>query len=100
MDLSSNLMGIKLKNPLILSSGPMSRSGEMMVKALDAGAAAVVTETILNEIRPNVRPRMINKGNGLQNIRLYSDYTLEEWEREIGIVKNSLLRLEPLMHSM
>jgi dihydroorotate dehydrogenase subfamily 1 len=80
-------MGIPLKNPLILSSGPMSRSGAMMIKALEAGVSAVVTETILNEIRPNVRPRMINQGEGLQNIRLYSEYTLEEWEREIGLVK-------------
>lgn len=88
MDLSSNLMGIPLKNPLILSSGPMSRSGEMMIKALDAGAAAVVTETILNEIRANVRPRMFSRGKGLQNIRLYSEFSLEEWEREIGIVKD------------
>ena len=88
MDLTSDLMGIKLKNPLILSSGPMSRSGEMMIKALDAGASAVVTETILNEIRPNVRPRMINRGEGLQNIRLYSEFTLEEWEREIAMVKD------------
>jgi len=88
MELTSNLMGISLKNPLILSSGPMSRSGEMMIKALDAGAGAVVTETILNEIRPNVRPRMISRGEGLQNIRLYSEYSLEEWEREIGLVKD------------
>ncbi|MDA3809011.1 MAG: 4Fe-4S binding protein [Spirochaetaceae bacterium] len=87
MDLTSNLMGIPLKNPLILSSGPLSRSGEMMIKALDAGAGAVVTETILNEIRPNVRPRMINRGDGLQNIRLYSEFSLEEWEKEIGLVK-------------
>ena len=87
MELSSNLMGISLKNPLILSSGPMSRSGEMMIKALKAGASAVVTETIINEIRPNVRPRIINRGEGLQNIRLYSEFSLEEWEREIGIVK-------------
>lgn len=81
-------MGIPLKNPLILSSGPMSRSGEMMIKALDAGAAAVVTETILNEIRPNVRPRLINRGEGLQNIRLYSEFSLGEWEREIAMVKD------------
>ncbi len=59
-----------------------------MIRALDAGAAAVVTETILNEIRPNVRPRMINHGKGLQNIRLYSEFTLEEWEKEIALVKN------------
>ncbi len=101
MDLSSNLMGIPLKNPLILSSGPMSRSGEMMIKALDAGAAAVVTETILNEIRPNVRPRMFNRGQGLQNIRLYSEFSLEEWEREIAMVKErgGILIANILAHS-
>ncbi|MBB6479565.1 4Fe-4S binding protein [Spirochaeta isovalerica] len=87
MDLSCDLMGIKLKNPLILSSGPMSRSGEMMIKALEAGAGAVVTETILNEIRPNVRPRLTGHDGALQNIRLYSEYSLEEWKRQIGMVK-------------
>ncbi|MBN2656675.1 MAG: 4Fe-4S binding protein [Spirochaetales bacterium] len=87
MDLSCELMGIKLKNPLIISSGPLTRSGEMMIKALDAGASAVVTETILNEIRPNVRPRLTGHDGALQNIRLYSEYSLEEWKRQIGMVK-------------
>jgi len=59
----------------------------MMIKALDAGASAVVTETILNEIRPNVRPRLTGKEGALQNIRLYSEYSLEEWKWQIGMVK-------------
>lgn len=88
MDLSCDIMGIRLKNPLILSSGPLSGSGEMMIRALDAGAGAVVTETILNEIRPNVRPRLCSRGSALQNIRLYSEFSLEEWERQIGMIKD------------
>ncbi|MCG8571332.1 MAG: hypothetical protein MJB14_14455, partial [Spirochaetes bacterium] len=89
MDLSTNFMGMKLKNPLILSSGPLTRNGEMMLKAIEAGVGAVVTETILNEVRPNVIPRLVSKGNGLQNIRLYSDFLLEDWEKEIGMIKNA-----------
>jgi len=89
MDLSTNFMGLHLRNPLILSSGPLSSSGEMMLQALDAGAGAVITETILNEIRPNVRPRLVKRGEGMQNIWLYSELTLEDWKREIGIVKEA-----------
>jgi len=89
MDLSTDFMGLHLKNPLILSSGPLSSSGEMMLKALNAGVGAVVTETILNEIRPNVRPRLVKRGEGLQNIWLYTELTLEDWKREIGIVKDA-----------
>lgn len=89
MDLSTDFMGLHLKNPLLLSSGPLSSSGEMMLKALDAGVGAVVTETILNEIRPNVRPRLVHRGEGMQNIWLYTELNLEDWKREIGIVKEA-----------
>ncbi len=89
MDLSTDFMGMHLKNPLILSSGPLSGSGEMMMQALDAGFAAVVTETILNDIRPNVRPRLVKSGEGLQNIWLYTELTLEDWKREIAMVKEA-----------
>ncbi|PAB60066.1 tRNA-dihydrouridine synthase [Anaeromicrobium sediminis] len=87
MNLSVNFMGIELKNPLIIAAGPWTRNGEMMKKAVDAGVGAVVTETIVNEIRANVRPRLVEKEGGMQNIGLYSEFTLEEWENEIGYVK-------------
>jgi len=89
MDLTTDFMGLHLKNPLILSSGPLSSRADLMIRALDAGVGAVVTETILNEIRPNVRPRLVNQGEGLQNIWLYSELTLEDWKREIGMVKEA-----------
>lgn len=88
MNLSVNFMGIKLKNPLIIAAGPWTRNGDMMKKAVDAGAGAVVTETIVNEIRPNVRPRLVAKEGGMQNIGLYSEFSLEDWENEIAYVKN------------
>ncbi len=87
--LEVDFLGIPLKNPLIVASGPMTRCGSYMKRAVEAGAGAVVTETIVNEVRRNVRPRLAKKGAGLQNIRLYSDYSLEEWAHEISIVKDT-----------
>jgi len=91
MDLSVDFMGIKLKNPVIIAAGPWTRNGEMIKKAIQAGAGAVVTETILSELRPtNIRPRLTsNSSGGVQNIRLYSEIELDEWEDEIAIAKSS-----------
>jgi len=88
MNLSVDFMGLKLKNPIIVAAGPWTRNGEMIKKAIQSGASAVITETILNEIRPNVRPRLTSNGKGVQNIRLYSEIELEEWEDEIAIAKS------------
>ncbi|MCC5908844.1 MAG: tRNA-dihydrouridine synthase [Clostridiaceae bacterium] len=87
MDLSVNFIGLSLKNPILISAGPLTGSGEMMRKAVEAGAGAVVTKTIANEIRSNVRPRLVKGEGGLHNIELYSDFTLEEWEGEIAYAK-------------
>lgn len=88
MTLSVDFMGLKLKNPIIVAAGPWSRNGEMIKKAFLAGAGAVVTETIVNEVNIDVRPRVTYHNGGVQNIRLYSDILLEEWEREIDIAKS------------
>lgn len=88
MTLAVDFMGLKLKNPIIVAAGPWSRNGEMIKKAVIAGAGAVVTETIVNEVNIDVRPRVAYHNGGVQNIRLYSDILLEEWEREIDIAKN------------
>jgi dihydropyrimidine dehydrogenase (NAD+) subunit PreA len=87
MDLSVSFMGLKLKNPIIVAAGPLTGSGEMLKKAVQAGAGAVVTKTIVNEIRSNVRPRLFACDNSMQNIELYSEFTLEEWEQEISYSK-------------
>jgi len=88
MDLRVNFMDLSLKNPIIVAAGPWTRNASMIKKAIDAGAGAIVTETILTQVRPNVRPRLVAKGQSMQNIRLYSDLALEEWEREIYTIKD------------
>lgn len=89
MTLAVDFMGLKLKNPIIVAAGPWSRNGDMIKKAIAAGAGAVITETIVNEVNIDVRPRVAYRNSGMQNIRLYSDILLEEWEREIDIAKSN-----------
>lgn len=49
MDLTTNYMGLALKTPLIVSSSPVSASEENILKAVDAGAAAVVLPSLFEE---------------------------------------------------
>ena len=79
MRLKTDFMGLSLKNPVMVAAGPWSRNPETIMRSLDAGAAAVVTETIAMEVRQNVRPWIYSKNEGYQNVRLYSDHALEHW---------------------
>ncbi|QHI70914.1 dihydroorotate dehydrogenase-like protein [Tichowtungia aerotolerans] len=49
MDLTTTYMGLALKNPLIVSSSPISAREEKIKKAVDAGAAAVVLPSLFEE---------------------------------------------------
>ncbi len=49
MDLSTTYMGMKLKNPIVPSASPLSRTVDMVKKLEDAGAAAVVVYSLFEE---------------------------------------------------
>lgn len=85
--LSVEAMGLKLKNPVIVSAGPWTRGHKGIRAALDSGAAAVVTETIVAEPYPDLSPRYAYDGRGLQNIRMYSALDMEEWIDEFKQIK-------------
>lgn len=87
MNMNTKFVGLDLKNPLIVASGPLTGTGKGMVEASLNGAGAVITKTIVNEIRHNVRPRVIYKNKSVYNIELYSDNSLEQWEQEIDYAK-------------
>lgn len=82
MSLSVNFMGLSLKNPIIAAAGPWCRDAAAMQKAIDAGAAAVVTETITLEKSHMVSPRIFYRQGEVYNTTLYSTQTLEEVEQE------------------
>lgn len=86
--MNTNFIGLKLKNPIIVSAGPWSRDGVSIKKAIEAGAGAVITESIVSDAIIDVRPRIAYNGYGAQNLRLYSDIQIEGWEREMQIAKS------------
>jgi len=49
MDLTTNYMGLKLKNPLVPSSSPLSKSLDSVKMLEDAGASAIVVYSIFEE---------------------------------------------------
>lgn len=55
VDLSVELAGLKLKNPLMNAACPISRDAESMIELIENGVAAVVTKTI--SVKPAIVPR-------------------------------------------
>ncbi len=49
MDVSTTYLGMKLKNPVIPSAGPLSRSLDSIKRLEDAGAAAIVMHSLFEE---------------------------------------------------
>ncbi len=49
MDLSTTYLGMKLKNPIVPSAGPLSHSLDSMKRLEDAGAAAIVMYSLFEE---------------------------------------------------
>lgn len=87
--LKTDFLGMELKNPVIIAAGPWNRDGRGLKNSLEAGAGAVVTESIVSDTMLDVRPRIASDGLGAQNIRLYSDIQIEGWERELEIAKTA-----------
>ncbi len=74
-----DFMGLPLKNPVIVAAGPWSRDAASIQKAIDAGAAAVVTETITLEKSQLLRPRIYRQEGRLLNTTLYSTLSSSSW---------------------
>jgi dihydroorotate dehydrogenase (fumarate) len=49
MDLSTTYLGLKLKNPIVASASPLSRSMDSMRRLEDAGASAIVMHSLFEE---------------------------------------------------
>ena len=87
--LSTEYAGLSLKNPVLVSAGPWSHDSARILKGLEAGAAAVVTTSIVSEACSVHSPRLYYSQSQLANIKLYSELSLEDWKRNIGEVKDA-----------
>jgi len=97
MSLEVEFCGVKFPNPFVLSSAPPTTTGEMMMRAFEAGWGGAVTKTLVLEKVPmvNVSPRLTSmafpgfedeprKIYGFLNIELASDRKLGVWLDEIS----------------
>jgi len=88
IDLSVEIAGVKLRNPVVLAPGPVGRNGETLKKAAAFGAGAVTTKTIYFEAAKVPRPCIVRTPGGLLNAEEWSDIDYETWvEREIPRAK-------------
>ncbi len=76
-------LGLALKNPIIAAAGPWSGNAERIQRSIDAGAAAVVTETVSLEGSCELCPRIYSRHDTILNTTLYSPVSFEAWEDEL-----------------
>ena len=83
-DLSVRVAGIEFKNPLIVSSGPLSYCAEAILRAWDAGASGAVTKTITLHPAVNPTPHLVraDAAGSLLNSEKWSDLSAEQWIRD------------------
>jgi dihydroorotate dehydrogenase (NAD+) catalytic subunit len=94
MDLSTTLCGALLPNPLVLASGILGLSHEIMDRVASAGAGAITTKSCSLKPRPGYpNPTILDWGSGLINAVGLSNPGVEVMVEEIRAAKQ---RLTPL----
>ncbi|MBO9541680.1 NAD-dependent dihydropyrimidine dehydrogenase subunit PreA [bacterium] len=96
MSLSISFAGVRFPNPFTLASAPPTTTGEMIMRAFEAGWGGAIIKTAgpAHERIDNVSPRFaaLNVGNrrmfGFENIELISDRPLEVWLEECRRIKD------------
>lgn len=85
-DLSVQVAGIRLENPLMLASGILDENGHTMARILREGASAVVTKSIGLEERTGYRPPIISEfDEGLINAVGLTNPGIEAFAEEMKI---------------
>jgi len=101
-DLSVELCGIRLRNPLILASGILGTGPDLLVRVARAGAGAVTTKSCsLKPRKGHPNPTVLDWGHGLINAVGLANPGLEEMSRIIAQAKELLKPLGvPLIASI
>lgn len=96
MPLKIRFAGVEFQNPFTLASAPPTTTGDMILRAFEAGWGGAIIKTVgpVGEPIANVSPRFasLNVGNrrmfGFENIELISDRPLEVWLEECRRIKD------------
>lgn len=96
VDLSIEVDGLRLPNPLVIASGPPGNSAKVIARAFDEGWGAVICKTLVLDASQivNVAPRYARwRGDdgeilGWENIELITDRPFELWLDEFRALKS------------
>lgn len=96
--LNTRYMGLELKSPLIVASGPLTKDMEGLKKCAEAGAGAVVLKSIFEEqilaetgrMLEGAEDYLIHADSSLQFSQMAKDYYIERYCNLIGDAKKSL----------
>ncbi len=94
-DLSVELAGLRLRNPVMLAAGILGLSAHTLKRAYDAGAGAVVTKSIGPEPRAGfTTPILAELGCGLLNAVGLSNPGADYFAREVQALRAGAVALE------
>ncbi|MHA2407067.1 MAG: 4Fe-4S binding protein [Candidatus Ranarchaeia archaeon] len=80
VDMQIEIAGMKFRNPMILGSGAIgTRSGEEIIKAVQAGAGGIMVEGIEPDGCDVYHPWLANVNGGLLNNPTHSIIPTDEW---------------------
>ncbi len=82
MDLSTDIAGMKIKNPLLPAAGPLTGDDVKMKYIASLGVGAMVTKTISTEAAKVPRPCIVATNNYVVNAELWSEYGPDKWINE------------------
>jgi len=86
-DLSVEYLGVKFKNPLVVSSCSLTRDVESIMGLVDAGVGGIVTKTISEDLLPP-QPTTFLTHRGMQFVSSDQRLSLEEAVRMVAEVKS------------
>jgi dihydroorotate dehydrogenase (NAD+) catalytic subunit len=93
-DLSIELCGVRLRNPLVLAAGILGTEAELLSRVAESGAGMVTTKSCGLFPRPgHPNPTVLDWGHGLINAVGLANPGVEE---EIKIIRRARLALKPL----
>jgi dihydroorotate dehydrogenase (NAD+) catalytic subunit len=82
VDLSVNLAGVQLKNPVIIAAGNHTENGNVINQLAQYGVAAAVTKTIVAQPVPDVLPCFAQVNGGFLNTVLSTIHPAKQWWEE------------------
>ena len=98
VDLTVELRGLRMKNPLMLASGILGDSAALLMRALDSGAGAVVTKSISLEPREGYRnPTIVAVECGYINAVGLANPGAKAFLKELAKIKD---RNQPIVVSL